>query len=100
MDIKINRTDADVQCLEYNATSGILDPYFMDDPSPIEVAQQYSEVAGKAAMMPYWRFGLHGADMDTETSTLLLKLSITSRWLVPLSKQCGLISTTCRRDTL
>lgn len=31
----------------------------MDGPSPVEVAQQYSEVTGKAAMIPYWGFGLH-----------------------------------------
>ncbi|KAL5348842.1 hypothetical protein ACLOAV_006265 [Pseudogymnoascus australis] len=59
MDVKINRTEVDGQYLEYNMVSGILDLYFMDGPSPTEVAQQYSEVAGKAAMMPYWGFGLH-----------------------------------------
>jgi alpha-glucosidase len=59
IDIKINHTEADGQCLEYNAMSGILDPYFMDGPSPVQVAQQYSEVAGKAAMILYWGFGFH-----------------------------------------
>lgn len=59
MDVKINRTEVDGQYLEYNMVSGILDLYFMDGPSPTEVAQQYSDVAGKAAMMPYWGFGLH-----------------------------------------
>ena len=59
MDIKINTTESGEQYLEYNLMSGILDFYFMDGPSPIEVAQQYSEVAGKAAMMPYWGFGFH-----------------------------------------
>ena len=31
----------------------------MAGPNPIDAAQQYSEVAGKAAMMPYWGLGLH-----------------------------------------
>lgn len=59
MDIKINRTEEDGQYLEYNLMSGILDLYFLDSPSPTEVAQQYSEVVQKAAMMPYWGFGYH-----------------------------------------
>lgn len=60
MDIKINSTGGDAgQYLEYNMLSGIIDLYFFDGPSPIEVAQEYSAVAGKAAMMPYWGFGFH-----------------------------------------
>jgi len=59
MDVKINSTEADGQYLEYNLISGILDFYFLAGPSPVEVAQQYSDVVGKAAMMPYWGFGFH-----------------------------------------
>ncbi|KAF4630906.1 hypothetical protein G7Y89_g7227 [Cudoniella acicularis] len=59
MYIKVNRTDGDGQYLEYNLMLGVLDLYFLDGASPTEVAQQYSEVTGKAAMMPYWGFGLH-----------------------------------------
>ena len=59
MDIKIDKTDDAGQYLEYNANGGIVDLYFMAGPSPIAAAQQYSEVAGKAAMMPYWGLGLH-----------------------------------------
>lgn len=59
MDIKINRTAAEGQYLEYNMISGIVDLYFMDGPSPTEAAREYSEVAGKAAMMPYWGLGFH-----------------------------------------
>lgn len=33
--------------------------YFMVGPSPIEVAQQHSEVAGKPAMTPYWGHESH-----------------------------------------
>ncbi|EHK97248.1 putative alpha/beta-glucosidase agdC [Glarea lozoyensis 74030] len=59
MDVKINRTQTDGQYLEYNLMSGILDFYFIDGPSPKQVAEHYSEVSGKAAMMPYWGFGFH-----------------------------------------
>ncbi|KAF2843449.1 glycoside hydrolase family 31 protein [Patellaria atrata CBS 101060] len=59
MDVKINRTEADGQYLEYNLLSGVLDLYVLDGPSPVEVAEHYSEVAGKPVMMPYWGFGLH-----------------------------------------
>ena len=59
MDIKIDVDDSGKQYLEYNLISGILDLYFMAGPTPVEVAQQYSEVVGLAAMMPYWGFGLH-----------------------------------------
>ncbi|KAH8669727.1 putative alpha/beta-glucosidase agdC [Tricladium varicosporioides] len=59
MDIKINRTETDGQYLEYNLMSGILDLYFLEGPSPVDVAQQYSEVTQKPAMMPYWSFGYH-----------------------------------------
>jgi alpha-glucosidase len=52
MDIKINKTEADGQYLEYDTMGGIIDLYFMDGPSPIEVAQQYSSVVGKSTMMP------------------------------------------------
>ena len=59
MDVKINRTEEDGQYLEYNMMSGIIDLYFLAGSSPNEVAQQYSEVTQKAAMMPYWGFGYH-----------------------------------------
>ncbi|KAK5294736.1 hypothetical protein LTR16_001197 [Cryomyces antarcticus] len=59
MDVKINRTETEGQYLEYDLLSGVLNLYFMDGPSPTEVAQQYSDVVGKAVMMPYWGFGLH-----------------------------------------
>jgi alpha-glucosidase len=33
--------------------------YFLSGPGPMDVAKQFSEVSGKAAMMPYWGFGFH-----------------------------------------
>ncbi|KAK4981167.1 hypothetical protein LTR28_003416 [Elasticomyces elasticus] len=59
MDIKINNTAADGQYLEYNTLGGVFDFYFLAGPSPVQVAQQYSETVGKAAMMPYWGLGFY-----------------------------------------
>ncbi|KAI5210959.1 glycoside hydrolase family 31 protein [Aureobasidium subglaciale EXF-2481] len=59
MDIKINKTEADGQYLEYDTMGGVIDLYILDGPTPIEVAQEYSSVTQKAAMMPYWGFGFH-----------------------------------------
>lgn len=59
MDIKINRTEQRGQYLEYNTIGGVLDFYFMAGPTPQEVSQQYAEIVGLPAMMPYWVLGLH-----------------------------------------
>ena len=59
MDIKINSTERDGQYLEYNTLGGVVDLYFLSGPGPVQVAEQYSEVVGKPAMMPYWGLGFH-----------------------------------------
>ena len=45
--------------IEYRAIGGTLDFYFISGPTPKAVVQQYSEIVGKPAQMPYWAFGLH-----------------------------------------
>ncbi|KAM3421206.1 hypothetical protein BST61_g1615 [Cercospora zeina] len=57
MDFKIDNTGG--QHLEYNILGGVLDFYFLAGPSPVEVAQQYSEVSQKSALQPYWGLGFH-----------------------------------------
>lgn len=52
--MNINIDDTDGQFLEYNIIGGVLDFYFLAGPKPVDVAQQYAEVVGKSAMMPYW----------------------------------------------
>lgn len=58
MDIKLT-TIGGKSSLEYNVIGGVLDFYFFAGPDPVAVAQQYAEVAGLPAMMPYWAFGFH-----------------------------------------
>ncbi|KAF2863108.1 glycoside hydrolase family 31 protein [Piedraia hortae CBS 480.64] len=58
-EIDINKDGNGNQYLEYNLLGGVLDFYFVSGPSPVQVAQQYSEIVGKPAMMPYWGFGFH-----------------------------------------
>ncbi|KAI8232930.1 putative alpha/beta-glucosidase agdC [Colletotrichum sp. SAR 10_96] len=59
MDVFINKTEESGQYLQYNTLGGVLDFYFVAGPSPVEVTQQYAQVAGLPAMMPYWGFGFH-----------------------------------------
>lgn len=59
MDIVIDNTPEDGQFLEYNTIGGVLDFWFFAGPSPVEVTQQYAEIAGLPAFQPYWGLGFH-----------------------------------------
>jgi len=59
MDININNTNGANQYLEYNTLGGVFDFYFVAGPTPVTVSQQYAEIVGLPAMMPYWGFGFH-----------------------------------------
>jgi alpha-glucosidase len=59
MDIMINNTEESGQYLEYHTLGGVFDFYFVAGPSPVEVAQQYAEIVGLPAEMPYWGYGFH-----------------------------------------
>lgn len=59
MDVKIHRTEADGQYLEYNLLGGVLDLYLLAGPGPAEASRQYAETIGLADMPPYWALGIH-----------------------------------------
>ncbi|EFY89506.1 alpha-glucosidase [Metarhizium acridum CQMa 102] len=59
MDVVIDKARDGSQYLEYNTLGGVLDFWFFAGKTPTEVVQQYTEVAGRPAMPPYWGLGFH-----------------------------------------
>uniref|UniRef100_A0A8D0W541 P-type domain-containing protein n=1 Tax=Sus scrofa TaxID=9823 RepID=A0A8D0W541_PIG len=70
MDVTFQPTPA----LTYRTTGGILDFYMVLGPTPELVTQQYTELIGQPAMVPYWALGFqlsrYGYQNDAEISNL------------------------------
>ncbi|KAI4585152.1 hypothetical protein MJG53_006686 [Ovis ammon polii x Ovis aries] len=75
MDVTFQPTPA----LTYRTTGGILDFYMVLGPTPELVTQQYTELIGRPAMIPYWALGFqlsrYGYQDDYEISSLYVAMT-------------------------
>uniref|UniRef100_A0A452ESN0 Maltase-glucoamylase 2 (putative) n=1 Tax=Capra hircus TaxID=9925 RepID=A0A452ESN0_CAPHI len=75
MDVTFQPTPA----LTYRTTGGILDFYMVLGPTPELVTQQYTELIGRPAMIPYWALGFHlsryGYQDDYEIASLYVAMT-------------------------
>ncbi|KAK9763887.1 hypothetical protein K7432_009060, partial [Basidiobolus ranarum] len=56
MDIKLSEDNSQ---LTYRVIGGVLDLYVFLGDTPQQVTQQYQELVGRPAMLPYWSLGFH-----------------------------------------
>jgi alpha-glucosidase len=56
MDIKFPNGGSEI---EFNALGGIVDLFFLNGPTPADVARQGSQIWGVSEAVPYWSLGFH-----------------------------------------